>query len=29
MAYYFPPVQAAIWQDAFGPDWKPEYPKVG
>jgi arylsulfatase A-like enzyme len=27
MAYYYPPVQASIWQDAFGPDWKPEYPK--
>jgi len=27
MAYYYPPIQAAIWQDAFGQDWKPEYPK--
>jgi len=27
MAYYYPPLQAAIWQDAFGPEWKPEYPK--
>ena len=27
MAYYFPPIQASIWQDAFGPDWAPEYPK--
>jgi arylsulfatase A-like enzyme len=27
MAYYYPPLQAAIWQDAFGPDWKPEFPK--
>jgi len=27
MAYYYPPLQAAIWQDAFGPDWKPEYPQ--
>jgi hypothetical protein len=28
MAYYYPPLQAAIWQDAFGQDWKPEYPKI-
>ena len=28
MAYYYPPLQAAIWRDAFGQDWKPEYPKV-
>ena len=27
MAYYYPPVQAAIWRDAFGEDWKPEFPK--
>lgn len=27
MAYYYPPVQPAIWQDAFGEDWKPEFPK--
>jgi hypothetical protein len=27
MAYYYPPLQAAIWQDAFGQDWRPEYPK--
>lgn len=27
MAYYYPPVQAAIWRDAFGKDWKPEFPK--
>jgi arylsulfatase A-like enzyme len=27
MAYYYPPVQGAVWQDAFGPDWKPEYPE--
>jgi hypothetical protein len=27
MAYYYSPIQAAIWQDAFGPDWKPEFPK--
>ena len=27
MAYYYPPVQAAVWQDAYGPDWKPEYPQ--
>jgi len=27
MAYYYPPLQAAIWQDAFGIDWKPEYPQ--
>jgi arylsulfatase A-like enzyme len=26
MAYYYPPVQGAVWQDAYGPDWKPEYP---
>lgn len=26
MAYYYPPLQAAIWQDAFGPEWRPEYP---
>lgn len=28
MAYYYPPLQASIWLDAFGEDWKPEYPKV-
>jgi len=28
MADYYPPLQAAIWQDAFGQDWRPEYPKV-
>ena len=27
MAYYYPPVQASVWLDAYGPDWKPEYPK--
>jgi arylsulfatase A-like enzyme len=27
MAYYYPPVQAAIWRDAFGEDWKPEFPQ--
>jgi arylsulfatase A-like enzyme len=27
MAYYYPPVQAAIWRDAFGEDWRPEFPK--
>jgi len=27
MAYYYPPVQASIWRDAFGTDWAPEYPK--
>ena len=26
MAYYYPQVQASIWQDAFGSDWKPEFP---
>ena len=26
MAYYYPPIQGAIWQDAFGQNWKPEYP---
>ena len=26
MAYYYPPIQASIWRDAFGPDWAPEYP---
>jgi hypothetical protein len=26
VTYYFPPVQASIWQEAFGQDWKPEYP---
>jgi len=27
MAYYYPPLQAAIWQNAFGEEWKPEYPQ--
>jgi arylsulfatase A-like enzyme len=27
MAYYAPQIQALIWRDAFGADWKPEYPK--
>jgi hypothetical protein len=27
MVYYHPPVQAAIWRDAFGEVWKPEYPQ--
>jgi arylsulfatase A-like enzyme len=26
MAYYYPPLQAAIWRDAFGGDWRPEFP---
>ena len=28
MGYYYPPIQAVIWEDAFGQDWKPEYPKT-
>ncbi|UCC53066.1 MAG: sulfatase-like hydrolase/transferase [Anaerolineaceae bacterium] len=27
MAYYYPPVQGAVWQNAYGTDWKPEFPK--
>ena len=26
MAYYYPPVQASIWRDAFGEEWGPQYP---